>query len=223
MSDFIARSRFLAGIAAPDVQAILAVATPRRYRANVVIVHEGEPASELFLITEGRARFFSATANGEKLLLLWLTEGEIFGGATLLAESSTYRVSTEALKDTCALVWNRAAARTLADRYPRILHNALSIASDYFDWYLAAHIALSSHTARQRLAGVLVSLASLLGHAVADGVEVDVTNEELASAAHVTSFTVSRLLNEWQRHRAVTKRRGKVVLLAPARLVSLSA
>jgi CRP-like cAMP-binding protein len=223
MHDFVAQSRFLAGIDAPDVQAMLAQATPRRFPPHAIVTHEGAPATELFLITKGRARHFSTTPDGQKVLLLWLPQGEIFGGATLLAERSTYRVSTETVKDTSVLVWSRSAIRTLAGRYPRIMENALWIGSDYIDWLLAAHVALSSHTAPQRLAGVLVSLAPLLGRAVPEGVELDVTNEELAGAAHITSFTASRLLNEWQRHRVVIKRRGRVVLLAPKQLVALTA
>jgi len=223
MSDFIAQSRFLAGITAPDVRVMLARATPRRFLPNSVVTHQGAPATELFLITKGRARHFYMTPDGQKILLLWLPQGEIFGGATLLAEPSAYRVSTETVKDTCVLVWDRLTIRTLAERYPRIMENAMWTASDYLDWYLAAHIALSCHTAPQRLAGVLVSLAPLLGRAVPGGVELDVTNEELASAAHISSFTASRLLSEWERHHAVIKRRGRVVLLAPEQLTTLNA
>jgi len=223
ISDFVAQSRFLAGIASPDIQSLLASATPRRFPPNSVVTHQGAPATELFLITKGRARHFSTTPDGQKILLHWLAQGEIFGGATLLAEPSTFRVSTETVKDTWVLVWNRPAIRTLAARYPRIVENALWTASDYIDWLLAAHLALSSHTAPQRLAGVLVSLAPLLGRAVPGGVELEVTNEDLAGAAHITSFTASRLLNEWQRHRAVIKRRGRVVLLSPEQLVKLTA
>jgi CRP-like cAMP-binding protein len=223
MSDFLAQSRFLAGIDAPALQTMFAQATPRRFEPHSIVTHQGAPATEFFLITKGRARHFSTTPDGQKILLLWLPPGDIFGGVTLLAEPSTYRVSTETVKDTSVLVWSRSAIRTLARRYPRIMENGLWIASDYFDWYLAAHIALSCHTASQRLAGVLVALAPLLGRAVPEGLELDVTNEELASAAHITPFTTSRLLNEWQRQRAVIKRRGRIVLRAPEQLVTLTA
>src|SRR5258705_9560286 len=124
MSDFRAQSRLLAGIAAPDVEDMLSQATPRRFRPNSVVTHQGAPATELFLITKGRARLFSTTPDGQKILLLWLVEGEIFGGATLLAEPSAYRVSTETVKDTCVLVWSRPAIRMLAERHPRIMDNA---------------------------------------------------------------------------------------------------
>ena len=223
MSDFIAQSRFLAGITSPDVQVMLARATPRRFQPNSVVTHQGGPATELFLITKGRARHFFMTPDGQKILLLWLAQGEIFGSATMLLAKSKYRASTEAVKDTSVLVWDRDVIRTLADRYPRLRENAFWIATDYLDWALAAHVALSCHTAQQRLAGVLVSLAPLLGRAVPGGVEIDITNDELASAAHITPFTASRLLNEWQRRRTVLKRRGKVVLLAPRQLFTKTA
>src|SRR6476661_842771 len=115
MSDFVAQSRFLAGIAAPDVHEIIAAATLRRIPANAIVTRQGATASELFLITKGRARHFYSTSDGQKILLLWLSQGEIFGGATLLAEPSEYRVSTEMLKDTWALVWKRQTIRALAD------------------------------------------------------------------------------------------------------------
>ena len=148
----------------------------------------------------------------------WLAPGDIFGAAALLEARSTYRVSTETVRDSSLLTWSRAAIRILAQRHPRLLENMLLIGSDYVDWYLAAQVALTCHSARERLAGVLVSLAPLLGHAVREGVELAITNDELANAANITPYTASRLLNEWQRQRAVIKRRGKVVLRAPHQL-----
>jgi len=128
---------------------------------------------------------------------------------------SPYLVSTETLKDSSMLVWDRARLRILVTRYPRLLENALLISSDYLAWYLADHVALVSQTARQRLARVLVCLAETIGNKNSDGFEFDATNEELAGAANVTPFTASRLLGEWQRNRAVAKRRGKVLLRSP--------
>jgi CRP-like cAMP-binding protein len=80
-------------------------------------------------------------------------------------------------------------------------------------------MALVSHGARQRLARVLTTLAAGIGHKVPDGIELEITNEELANAANVTPFTASRLLSEWQRDGAVRKRRGSIVLRSPQRLL----
>jgi len=213
------KSRFLGGFSPLDLKVILAAARQRHFTSNSVVVNQGNPADHLFLLTKGRARFFFNTQEGKKVILLWLTPGEIFGGSALLSTPSLYLVSTETLKDSSMLVWDRATLRNLAGRYPRLLENALLIAYDYLAWYVADHVALISRSARQRLAGVLVCLAQTIGEKVSGGFEFDATNEELAGSANVTAFTASRLLSEWQHNGAVLKHRGKVLLRSPERLL----
>lgn len=211
-------SRFVEGILAPDLKIVLAGAKLRRFHANSVVVNQGDPAERLYLIVKGRARYCYTTDDGRKLLLFWLTPGDIFGGAALLSDPLTYLVSTETVKETTLLVWDRATIRRLAAIYPRLIENALGFASDYLVWYLGTHVALASRSARQRLARVLVYLAQSIGQKVPEGSQFDATNEELAGAANITTFTASRLLNEWQRSRALIKRRGKILLLSPQKL-----
>jgi CRP-like cAMP-binding protein len=211
-------SRLLEGLAPQDRTIVLAAAKERRYPARAVTYVQETPATELFLLTRGRARYFFMTPEGQKLLLMWLTPGDIFGGKALLSVPSSYVLTVETVRESRVLVWDRSTIRSLAVRYPRILENALSLASDYLDWYLADHVALTCHNARQRLAEVLVCLARGIGHAVPGGVELDVTNEELGSAANVTPYTASRLISRWERNHALVKSRGKLLLRAPQRL-----
>jgi len=210
--------RLFDGIPPSDANMILAAAKSRTFPANFVVVNQGDPASHVFLLTKGRARFFFNTHDGKKVLLLWLTPGEIFGAATLLPATSCFLVSTESLKDSEMLVWDRATVRGLAAKYPRLLDNALNVASDYLAFHLATHGAMISHTPRERLGRLLVYLAGTIGEKALDGFEFDATNEELAGATNLTPFTVSRLLSEWQRDQAVRKRRGKILLKSPERL-----
>jgi CRP-like cAMP-binding protein len=213
------KSRLFEGIEQSALEIIRGAATERRFLANSVITNQGNPAEHLFLLTSGRARYFFITEEGRKTLLLWLTQGEIVGGVAFLSEASKYLLSAETVKDSSVLVWGRATLRSLATRHPRLLENALLMASDYLGWYVADHVALTCHTARQRLAQVLIRLAAVIGQKVPGGVEFDATNEELASAASITPFTASRLVSEWQMNRAVVKRRGKILLRSSERLL----
>src|SRR3954452_8098900 len=149
MRDVSSQSRLFAGIAPADVHATCANAAVRRWSAGEIITPEGTAASHLFLITSGRARFFASTPDGKKMLLLWLAPGDIVGAAALVAAPTVYRVSTEAIEETATLAWDRATIRVLAARQPRLMDNLLLIACGYFDWYLAAHTALSCQTASQ--------------------------------------------------------------------------
>ena len=216
---WLPNSRFLKSLGTRDVGLITAAARLRRYLPNSVITSQSNPADHLFLLTSGHARHFYLTDEGKKTLLLWLTPGDIFGGVAFLSEDKNYLLSTEAVTHSSVLVWDHAAIRELAGQYPKLAENALSIASDYLAWYLADHIALISRTARQRLSRVLICLAKTIGHQTPTGVEFDVTNEELASAANITPFTASRLLSRWQTSRAIVKRRGKLLLRSPELLL----
>jgi len=211
-------SSFFDGLASQYRNKVLAAAKPRRFAAKSVITNQGHPADNLFLLTKGRARYFFDERGGRHILLHWLAVGEIIGGMALLAKPASYLLGSETVRECNLLVWDRATIRGLVAQYPVLLENALATASDYLAWYLAAHVALTCHSAEQRLAGVLGSLAEVIGQDVSGGVELDVTNEELANAANVTVFTASRMLSAWQRLGVVKKGRGKILLRQPTRL-----
>jgi len=214
------RSQFLDGLAPFERQAILGAARPRRFHANSVITNQGHPADYLFMLTRGLTRYFVMTEQGRKLLFQWLGPGDLFGGRTALSIHSPYLFSTEAVTDASVLVWERSTIRALIARYPRLLENALLTASDFVAWHLTSHIGLACHTARQRVANVLLTLARTIGKKAPGGIALHITNEELANAADVTRFTASRLISEWQRNRALVKRRGNVLLVSPEVLSS---
>ena len=209
------KSRFLDGLTGPELKSVLAASEHRHYPTNSVITNAGDPADYFFLLKQGRARYFSITAEGQKVLLVWFSPGEVFGLYALVAEPSNYLLSTEMVEDGSVLAWRRSKILGILARYPKLLDNALSIAGDYLSWFEASHMALISHTARQRLARVLTSLAQGIGHKVPGGTELGITNEELANTANVTLFTASRILSEWQRNEMVYKKRGRIVLRTP--------
>lgn len=208
----------LRGFKQHEIDLILAAARVRRFPAKSLMTHQGEPADHLMLLWKGRARYFFETPNGKKLILIWITPGHSFGGAALSTRPSPYLLSTETVQDSVVLVWDGPTIRGFARRFPRLLENAISNAVDYLSWYIAAHAALCSQTARQRLASVLLGYASSMGERVSGGIEFDVTNEELANAANITPYTASRILSEWQKIDAIRKRRGKIFVRSTERL-----
>jgi CRP-like cAMP-binding protein len=206
------KSRLLDGLDPQDLAAILRAAKEQRFCANSVIVHQAHRANKLFLLLNGRARYFFITEDGQKILLRWLVPGEITGVATLLSKPWQYHLSTEALTESRQLVWDWATLQQLTARFPALLHNALFIVEEYIDWYRVAHIALTCHTGHERCAFVLKSIARSVGQKVKGGIEVAITNEELANAAAITSFAASRFMSEWQRSGAIIKTRGKILV-----------
>jgi len=212
--------RLFQGLTAEELKAVLASARVRKYLAHTVISHEGHPADHFFLLLSGRARYFTLTPEGGQALLFWVAPGDTVGGAAIISRPCDYVLSTETVRNSRFLVWDRETIRSLTRSYHGLMENALLIAHDYFVLYRAAHLSLVCQNARQRLATVLVNLATGIGQRVPEGVQLDVNNEELANEAHVTHFTASRLMSEWQRSGVLIKRRGKVLLPAPELLFS---
>lgn len=212
-------SRFLDRLTAFEQHSILGAATLSSYATDSVVLNQGESADRFMLLRTGCARIFFVTQDGRKVLLRWLSAGEVLGGTALMAEPTPYLVSTEMLKNSSAFVWTRDAIRKLAAKYPVLLENVLPFAWDYLAWFIAAHTALLANSARERLAQVIMSLAEGIGRNVQSGILLEVTNEQLANTANITPFTASRLLSEWQRSGAIRKGRGSMVLLDPGLLL----
>ena len=211
-------NELLRGLEQQEIDLILTAARLRRFSAKSVITYQGEPADRLLLLWKGRARYFYDGVDGKKLILLWITPGHILGAAALALSPSTYLVSTEAVRDSTVLDWDGPTIRDLARRFPRLMTNAYLTSMDYVSWYVGTHAALTSQTARERLAHVLLGYAPSLGRKVSGGIELDVTNEELAEAANINLYTASRLISEWHRTGAIRKHRGKVLLRSGERL-----
>ena len=205
-------TELLRGLKQQEIDLILAAARLRRLRASSVITHQGDPADQLFLLWKGRARYFFSTPNGKKLILIWITPGHIFGASALAHSPSTYLVSAEAVRNSMVLVWNGTTIRALARRFPQLMTNVFHTTIDYLSWYVGTHAALTSQSARERLAHVLLGYAPSIGQKVSGGIELDVTNEELAHAANITPYTTSRVISEWHRTGAVRKHRGRILL-----------
>jgi CRP/FNR family transcriptional regulator, nitrogen oxide reductase regulator len=209
----------LEGLTKAEVHSILAEATLRQYPAHYVVAQQSDSADHFFLLRTGCARLFYLTQEGRNISLRWLLPGEILGLAAILPSPSPFLVSTETVHKSSAFVWQRNTIRRLTTQYPKLLDNALPYASDHLTWFLSAHLALVSRSARERLAHVLLSLAQGIGRKVPSGVRLDITNEHLANAANITLFTASRLLSQWQRSGALEKGRGTVTVCDPGRLL----
>ena len=165
---------------------------------------------------------FGVTSQGQKITVLWVSSGDIFGGAAFLFKPVEYLLSTEAVDNATALEWDRAVIRSLGKQFPRLHENCEHIAFEYLVGYNQRLVAATCKTAPQRVAEVLTIHANEIGRWGPDGIEIELTNEELAEEASITIYTASRLLSRWALEGIVAKGRGKIVVLSLGALSSLA-
>ena len=205
-------SQLLDGLNPAELKAVLQAAVVRRYSAHSVVLNQTQLSQRLLLLIQGRARQFFVTEEGNRILLRWLIPGDVAGPRALLPKLERYYVGTEALKNSRFLVWDRRTMDDLTTRYPRLRQNALYIADNYLGWFLTSHAALACFTGRQRCAAVLKSIAMIIGRRVPNGIEVEISNAELADASAVTLFDATRFLSKWRASGLIVKTRNKVLL-----------
>jgi CRP/FNR family transcriptional regulator, nitrogen oxide reductase regulator len=215
----VGTSRFLEGLEKSAIESIVAAAQVRQIAAKRTILTEGEPASHLFLLRTGQARYYKLTKTGNEILLHLLIPGDVFGLGTLLKHPPDYLGSGETLSDCELLAWEHTSIRKLAKDYPQLAENALRIVVSYLKSYSDRHAGLVATSAQQRLAAALLNLGHRTGRVNPHGVEVEATNAQLSALADLSPFTTSRVLGRWKRDGSVSKARGKVLIHSPEALI----
>jgi len=214
----LAEARFFADVDRRAVDAILAAADSHRVAARQEIFTIDQPAANFFMLKSGRAQYYKITQSGAVVALGLLTEGDVLGFNALLRQKRVYQASAAAITDCQLLMWKKAVIRSLVAENSILAENALHIVLNYLKNYVERHINLISKTAEQRLDITLLALAQRIGQVRPNGIEIDITNEQISSYADVTHFTTSRLLKSLERGGSVSKKRGKVIIHSPEAL-----
>src|SRR5215471_13262935 len=149
----------LSGLTPEQTDQLLQAAEHSTCRANQTILNSGESATSLFYLTDGSAKFYRLTKNGDEVLLWWLSAGDTFGLGSLLSQPLRYIGTAEAVQDCELLVWPHDNIRALASEYHGLAENMLRIVL----YYLASHadrlVGLATETAEERLAHTLLQLS----------------------------------------------------------------
>ena len=204
----------------PDAQrTIVAAGTRRTLRPEQVLSRVGEPAEFLFVLSEGRVHLSRPARSGRDVLYSVLMPGDVFGLVCLLTRRALYMGTAKAIDAGEATVWDRATVQQLTRQYPQLTANALTVAIGMVAQFADRHERLMANTATDRVAHALSRLARESGDRSSAGIAVRISNEQLAALADVSAFTVSRVLQQWERDGAVGKSRGAVRIVDPEGLL----
>ena len=212
-------ARLFNGLSNSDIAGIMAAAVVRRFPAGQTIIRADEPGTHLFLLKTGAVDFYRVTPEGQQVLIIRFSLGDAFGYVTLLAKPMNYLGTAEAVRETELYVWDHAWVRHFAGKHPVLTENALRIGLEYIRLYSERHLALVSDSAEDRLRRTLSLFGIRAGQRNARGLELQITNERLASLADIGYYTTSRLLAKWKRRGGIEKTRGKVIILSPERML----
>ena len=217
----LASAPLLAGLAGPELDAILAAADSRSVAGGYTLFGQGEPAEALHLVAAGRFKLTQLTSAGDELIVRVAGPGDAFAAIAVL-DGRAYPFSAVALEPSRVVSWPRRRLPGLLRQWPRLESNVMRLVGEHAREALDRFREVATEPVPQRIARALLRLARSQG-AAPEGLRVErITHREIAEMAATTLYTVSRTLSEWEAQGIVEARRGRVLIRAPARLAQVA-
>ncbi len=183
-----------------ELQRFSAAATSARLEPGQTLFHEGEPAEEMFSLTEGMIKLYKLLQDGRRQITGFLMAGDFLG----LAFGRTYVYSAEAVTPVRLCRFRRAAFLRLLEEMPHLERNLLGRASSELAAAQEQMLLLGRKTARERLATFLLAIAERQHRGDREPVELLMSRSDIADYLGLTIETVSRTLSTMRRVGAIT-------------------
>jgi glutaminase len=116
----LAEHAALAGLAPEELSLVESLAERRELAPRQIVVREGEPSEELFLVAAGRLSVFAASPDGELRRLSTLAPGVTFGESALV-ERGTRTALVRADEPSVCWALRRDALEAAAATHPRLV------------------------------------------------------------------------------------------------------
>jgi YD repeat-containing protein len=208
------------GLSRADLDVILEKARPLRVAAGQAVFEQDGEAHSFFLLLDGHVRVVKTTADGQQVIMRYISAGQLIGIATALGRT-TYPATATAAVDSLALAWPNEAWHELATHYPAFAANTYKTVSARMEEAHERVVELATALVDRRVAHALLRLIEQSGRRTEYGIEIGfpISRQDIADMTGTTLHTVSRLLTAWEHQGFVRSTRKRVTVVDGARLL----
>lgn len=220
---YLSLSALFQTLARSDIQGLLQSAGERRARQGDFYFHQGDKATEVYVLTNGAVKFVRADPAGQNVILAIVTPTEPFGHVSALGGTPRL-ASAQAVEDSRALVWDVPTILQVMMKHPEVSLNTIRVMVESIEDGVALVQDLATAPVERRLARLLLRLAQSMGRATPQGIaiELSLSGQDLAELASATPSTISRILAEWRRLDIVDARRERISILNSQRIAAIA-
>lgn len=212
VSTVLGRNLLFRGLSAATLEQIGRLCIRRSYPRDAVVFSQSDPGDSLFGVVTGRVRISASTAGGREVFLNIMEPGDTFGEIALL-DGRPRTASAIATAPSELLIIKREQFLRLLATEPVLTDHLLRLLCARLRWVsgFAEESALLPVPAR--LARRLLSLGRLHGRDTGDGIELKVSQDEMARFLGLSRQIVNQHLQSWKARRWVGLGRGKIMIL----------
>jgi CRP/FNR family cyclic AMP-dependent transcriptional regulator len=209
--------RLLVDVPDDDIRRLISIARRRRFGRNEVVFHRDDPGDSLHLIAKGRFAIRVMTPLGDTVTIAVRGPGDSFGEMALVGDDPRRSATVVALEEAETFAVYKDDFQRLRVEYPSV--DAVLFA------FLVGEIRMLNERLLEALyvpadRRVLRRLRDLVGREAGGdtGVDVPLTQEELAELAGTSRATVNRVLRDEERRGTIALTRGHTRVLDPAQV-----
>ncbi|MBZ0298321.1 MAG: Crp/Fnr family transcriptional regulator [Anaerolineae bacterium] len=194
----------------PDeqIQSLIAVMVRRHYAPGQIIFMEGEQASSLWFVFQGRVKIIKQSLNGRIQGLCLMNRGKCFGSCPLF-DMDQNPATAQALDEVTLFVLPEDALQQLKARDSQLVKALLHIYSQRLEHLARVSEVLGSWTVPDRINDCLLMYANR----DAEQPTVELTHEKLAALSGTVREVVTRHLSLLEKEGIVQNESGRIVLL----------
>ena len=170
---------------------------------------EAEPAKHVFNVTAGAIKIYKLLPDGRRQMTGFLFPGDFLG----LANEETYAYSAEAVTFSTLCRFPRHRLEPLLERYPKMEHRLLGMASHELAVAQEQMLLLGRKTAREKVASFLLMLSRRAVQRGQKGnpISVPMSRNDIGDYLGLTTETVSRTFTQ-------LKQGGAIILLGSGKV-----
>src|SRR5262249_290619 len=177
-------------------------------------------ADDCYRIEDGLLKVTMVSPSGDERILAFVGRGDIVGELSII-DGLPRSASVVAVRDAKLNCLNRTAFETFADKHPELYKLLVELLAKRLRETDTAVAAGSFLTLKGRVARTMLELAKHFGVEVGSGrivIRQKISQNDLAAMAGVARENVTKVLNDWQREKLVTRQSGYYCLENKAQL-----
>ena len=206
------RTRLFGGLPSATIRQIAALSSRRSYSHGALVFSQADPGDALYGVVTGRIRISASSPGGREVFLNIMEPGDTFGEIALL-DGRRRTATASATAPSELIIITREHFLELLEREPKLVTHVVQLLCERIRWTSgwAEDSALLGVPAR--LARRLLSLGKLHGRETPNGIELGISQEEVAHFLGLSRQVVNQYLQNWKVRGWLTLARGKIVIV----------
>jgi CRP/FNR family transcriptional regulator, cyclic AMP receptor protein len=175
--------------------------------AGQVLFRAGDSGDGCYRIEDGLLKVMMVSNSGTERILAFLGRGAIVGELSII-DGLPRSMSVVAVHDAALSFLSRAAFEAFAEKHPELCQSLLRLLAKRVRERDKIVAATSFLSLKGRIAQTLLELAEHFGQEVGPGrivIHQKIRQTDLAAMAGIARENVTRILNDWQRRKLVSR------------------